>query len=137
MNDSLSEREGNETDVHENTSRLAHTQDEESIGKTVENNKRKKIEDKSDDQWISGLKSRLNERRVQFKRKDDTIGYRVLPDDESKSIIKPTDFKFLDPVTSSELLGKRKPLKELKRKQHGIKRFKPLRSFSIWKELNN
>ena len=137
MNDSLSEREGNETDVHENTSRLAHAQDEESIGKTVENNKRKKIEDKSDDQWISGLKSRLNERRVQFKRKDDTIGYRVLPDDESKSIIKPSDFRFLDPVTSSELLGKWKPLKELKRKQPGIKRLKPQRSFSIWKEPNN
>ena len=137
MNDSLNEREGNETEVQENTSHLAHAQDEEPIGQRVENNKRKKIEDKSDDQWISGLKSRLNERRVQFKRKDDTIGYRVLPDDESKSIIKPTDFKFLDPVTSSELLGKWKPLKELKRKQPGTKRHKPIRSFSVWKEPNN
>jgi hypothetical protein len=130
-------KEGNETEVQENTSHLAHAQDEEPIGQRVENNKRKKIEDKSDDQWISGLKSRLNERRVQFKRKDDTIGYRVLPDDESKSIIKPTDFKFLDPVTSSELLGKWKPLKELKRKQPGTKRHKPIRSFSVWKEPNN
>ena len=86
---------------------------------------------------MSGLKSRLNERRVQFKRKEDTIGYRVLPDDESKSIIKPTDFKFLDPVTSGELLGKWKSLKELKRKQPGIKRLKPHRSFAIWKEPNN
>ena len=99
--------------------------------------KRQKIEDESDDQWMSGLKSRLNERRVQFKRKEDTIGYRVLPDDESKSIIKPTDFKFLDPVTSGELLGKWKSLKELKRKQPGIKRLKPHRSFAIWKEPNN
>ena len=139
-NQSMSERESNEdneAEIHENPSPLAHDQNDDSYGKRIENNKRKKIEDKSDDQWMSGLKSRLNERRVQFKRKDDTIGYRVLPDDESKSIIKPTDFKFLDPVTSSELLGKWKPLKELKRKQPGIKRLKPQRSFSIWKEPNN
>ena len=138
-NQSMSERESNEDneEIHENLSPLAHDQNDDSYGKRIENNKRKKIEDKSDDQWMSGLKSRLNERRVQFKRKDDTIGYRVLPDDESKSIIKPSDFRFLDPVTSSELLGKWKPLKELKRKQPGTKRLKPKRSFSIWKEPNN
>ena len=82
---------------------------EELVGPTIGNNKRQKMEDRIDDQWISGLKSRLNDRRVQFKRKNDTIGYRVIPEDESRSIIKPTDFKFLDPVTSSELLGKWKP----------------------------
>ena len=139
-NQSMSERESNEdneAEIHENPSPLAHDQNDDSYGKRIENNKRKKIEDKSDDQWMSGLKSRLNERRVQFKRKNDTIGYRVLPDDESKSIIKPSDFRFLDPVTSSELLGKWKPLKELKRKQPGTKRLKPKRSFSIWKEPNN
>ena len=107
---------------------------EELVGPTIGNNKRQKMEDKIDDQWISGLKSRLNDRRVQFKRKNDTIGYRVIPEDESKSIIKPTDFKFLDPVTSSELLGKWKPLKELKRKQYKAKRLKPFRSFAVWKE---
>ena len=139
-NQSMSERESNEdneAEIHENPSPLAHDQNDDSYGKRIENNKRKKIEDKSDDQWMSGLKSRLNERRVQFKRKNDTIGYRVLPDDESKSIIKPSDFRFLDPVTSSELLGKWKPLKELKRKQPGTKRHKPTRSFSVWKEPNN
>jgi hypothetical protein len=89
-------------------------QNEEPITQRIKSDeKRHKLEDESKDQWISGLKSRLNERRVQFKRKHNTIGYRVLPDDESKSIIKPTDFKFLDPLTSSELLGKWKPLKGL------------------------
>ena len=107
---------------------------EELVGPTIGNNKRQKMEDRIDDQWISGLKSRLNDRQVQFKRKNDTIGYRVIPEDESKSIIKPTDFKFLDPVTSSELLGKWKPLKELKRKQYKAKRLKPFRSFAVWKE---
>ena len=107
---------------------------EELVGPTIGNNKRQKMEDRIDDQWISGLKSRLNDRRVQFKRKNDTIGYRVIPEDESKSIIKPTDFKFLDPVTSSELLGKWKPLKELKRKQYKAKRLKPFRSFAVWRE---
>lgn len=107
---------------------------EELVGPTIGNNKRQKMEDRIDDQWISGLKSRLNDRRVQFKRKNDTIGYRVIPEDESKSIIKPTDFKFLDAVTSSELLGKWKPLKELKRKQYKAKRLKPFRSFAVWKE---
>ena len=105
----------------------------EQIEESNKNNKRQRIEDESDDQWMSGLKSRLNERRVQFKRKQNTIGYRINPSDEAKSIIKPTDFKFLDPVTSSELLGRWKSLKELKRKQTN-KRFKPFRSFSVWRE---
>ena len=133
INNSVSESE----DIKENTSPLAYNQNKEPDDQRVENNKRKKIEDESDDQWMSGLKSRLNERRVQFKRKHDTIGYRVLPNDESRSIIKPTDFKFLDPVTSSELLGKWKSLKELKKKLPRTKRHKPQRSFSIWKETNN
>ena len=140
MNDSLSEiesSEDNETEIQEKSSPLAPVQNEELIDQRIEHNKRQKIEDATDDQWISGLKSRLNERRVQFKRKDDTIGYRVLPDDEFKSIIKPADFRFLDPGTSGELLGKWKSLKELKRKQPTSKRYKPLRSFSIWKEPNN
>ena len=124
-------------EIKENTLLLTHDQNKTPIGQRIENNKRKRIEDESDDQWMSGLKSRLNERRVQFKRKHDTIGYRVLPDDESKSIIKPSDFKFMDPVTSSELLGKWKSLKELKKKQTSTKRHKPQRSFSIWKETNN
>ena len=135
INNSVSDKDSNGN--QENNSPLAHDQNKEHIGQRVKNNKRKKIEDESDDQWMSGLKSRLNERRVQFKRKPDTIGYRVLPDDESRSIIKPSDFTFLDPVTSSELLGKWKSLRELKRKQPGTKRHKPQRSFSIWKEPNN
>ena len=111
-------------------------EEENNIEKQLGNNKRIRIEDESDDQWMSGLKSRLNERRVQFKRKKDTIGYRVLPDDAFKSIIQPSDFSFLDPVTSSELLGKWKPLKELKEKQSKNKRFKPYRSFSVSREHN-
>ena len=118
----------------ESSKTLFNDEKEELVGPTIGNNKRQKMEDRIDDQWISGLKSRLNDRRVQFKRKNDTIGYRVIPEDESKSIIKPTDFKFLDPVTSSELLGKWKPLKELKRKQYKAKRLKPFRSFAVWKE---
>ena len=111
-------------------------EEENNIEKQLGNNKRIRIEDESGDQWMSGLKSRLNERRVQFKRKKDTIGYRVLPDDAFKSIIQPSDFRFLDPVTSSELLGKWKPLKELKEKQSKNKRFKPYRSFSVSREPN-
>ena len=118
----------------ESSKTLFNDEKDKLVGPTIENNKRQKMEDKIDDQWISGLKSRLNDRRVQFKRKNDTIGYRVIPEDESRSIIKPTDFKFLDPVTSSELLGKWKTLKELKRKQHRAKRLKPFRSFAVWKE---
>ena len=119
---------------NESSKTLFNDEKDKLVGPTIENNKRQKMEDKIDDQWISGLKSRLNDRRVQFKRKNDTIGYRVIPEDESRSIIKPTDFKFLDPVTSSELLGKWKTLKELKRKQHRAKRLKPFRSFAVWKE---
>lgn len=127
----------NEAEIHENFAPFVPAQNEELADpRNLSMTKRQRIEDKSDDQWISGLKSRLNDRRVQFKRKSDTIGYRVLPVDESKSIIKPSDFKFLDPVTSSELLGKWKSLKELKRKQRVAKRLKPTRSFAVWKELD-
>ena len=125
------------TPSNESSKTLFNDEKDKLVGPTIENNKRQKMEDKIDDQWISGLKSRLNDRRVQFKRKNDTIGYRVIPEDESRSIIKPTDFKFLDPVTSSELLGKWKPLKELKRKQHRAKRLKPFRSFAVWKESSS
>ena len=34
-----------------------------------------------DDQWLGRIKSRLNDKRVQFKRKRDSIGYRINPDD--------------------------------------------------------
>ena len=125
------------TPSNESSKTLFNDEKDKLVGPTIENNKRQKMEDKIDDQWISGLKSRLNDRRVQFKRKNDTIGYRVIPEDESRSIIKPTDFKFLDPVTSSELLGKWKTLKELKRKQHRAKRLKPFRSFAVWKESSS
>ena len=128
--------ENNETEIEDTTPSIQGESEEHMSQRNV-HAKRQRLEDEKGDEWISGLKTRLNDRRVQFKRKNDVIGYRVLPVDESKSLIKPADFKFLDPITSSELLGKWKPLKDLKRKQHGTKRFKPLRSFSVWKKMNN
>ena len=50
------------------------------------------------DQWVGSLKSKLNDRRVQFKRKRDSVGYRINPetDEIAKSLVTPADFKFLD-----------------------------------------
>ena len=88
---------------------------------------RNNLKDKKDEQWIEGLKSRLNARRVQFKRKKDTVGYRIVPDDAAKSLLVPSDFTFLDPRVSQEFQSKWKPLSELNLKPFKNKRFKPYR----------
>ena len=79
------------------------------------------------DQWVGGLKSKLNDRRVQFKRKRDTVGYRINPetDDIAKSLVTPSDFKYLDEADSDEYLSKWKSLKMVQQKPYSIKRFKP------------
>ena len=95
----------------------------------MSNMKKRKILDDiqkaKDDQWLGRIKSRLNDKRVQFKRKHDTIGYRINPDDVSKSLIKPSDFIYLSQPESSDYLDKWKSLKELKKKPFKNKRFKP------------
>ena len=95
------------------------------------NLKRRKILDDinklKDDQWLGRIKSRLNDKRVQFKRKQDTVGYRINPDDISKSLIKPSDFTYLNKDESADFLDKWRPLKELRSKPFKNKRFKPYR----------
>ena len=76
------------------------------------------------DEWFGGLRSRLKDRRVQFKRKQDQVGYRINPTDISKSLIKPSDFRYLNPVHSSEYIDKWKPLGKVKEKTFHKKRFK-------------
>ena len=85
---------------------------------------------KKNEQWIRGLKSAP---RIQFKRKKDTIGFRKNPIDVEKSLISPSDFKFLNKDDSGEILDKWKPLSELSKKRFKSKRFKPYRSFSVFK----
>ena len=103
--------------------------DDNQINKSVPNLKKRKILDdvqkKKDDQWLGRIKSRLNDKRVQFKRKRDNIGYRINPDDISKSLIKPSDFTYLNQTDSADYLDKWKSLKELRRKPFKNKRFKP------------
>ena len=85
------------------------------------------VKETGQDQWVGGLKSRLNDRRVQFKRKRDTVGYRINPqsDDIAKSLVKPSDFRFLDEADSDEYLSKWKSLNMDQHKPYSIKRFKP------------
>ena len=105
--------------------------DENQISQSVSNLKKRKILDDvqkmKDDQWLGRIKSRLNDKRVQFKRKRDTIGYRINPDDISKSLIKPSDFTYLNQTESADYLDKWKSLKELRKKPFRNKRFKPYR----------
>ena len=83
-------------------------------------------ENKGQDQWVGSLKSKLNDRRVQFKRKRDAVGYRINPetDDIAKSLVTPSDFKYLDEADSDEYLSKWKSLKTVQQKPYSIKRFK-------------
>ena len=98
--------------------------------------KRAKIEDdltlRENDQWLRGLKSKP---RAQFKRKKDTVGYRINPIDMKKSLINPSDFNFLNKDDSAEILDKWKTLNELKSKKIQNKRFKPFRSFSLYRNV--
>ena len=82
------------------------------------------VQTMKDNQWLGRIKSRLNDKRVQFKRKNDTIGYRINPDDISKSMIKPSDFTYLNQTESADYLDKWKSLKELRKKPFKNKRFK-------------
>ena len=105
-----------------------HKTDEVDHNQRIPNLKKRKILDdiqkSKDDQWLGRIKSRLNDKRVQFKRKQDTIGYRINPDDISKSLIKPSDFTYLSQPESADYLDKWKSLKELKKKPFKNKRFK-------------
>ena len=95
--------------------------------------RRKKENDwtlKNNEQWIRGLKSAP---RAQFKRKKDTIGFRINPIDVQKSLISPSDFKFLNKDDSGEILDKWKSLSELRTDKFKTKRFKPYRSFSVYR----
>ena len=86
-----------------------------------------------EDQWSKSVKTNLNNRRVQFKRKNDTVAFRVNPSDIQKSLLKPSDFKNLNKELSSDYLDKWKSLDELKQQSFKTKRFKPYRSFAVWK----
>ena len=116
--------QSNETTKHKFDNNVDNQSNLEDI-----NLKRRKIEDDinklKDDQWMGRIKSRLNDKRVQFKRKQDTVGYRINPDDMSKSLIKPSDFTYLNKNESADFLDKWKPLKELRSKPFKNKRFKP------------
>ena len=61
--------------------------DDNKIKQNMPNLKKRKIlhdvQTMKDNQWLGRIKSRLNDKRVQFKRKQDTIGYRINPDDIS------------------------------------------------------
>ena len=102
--------------------------DDNKIEQNMPNLKKRKIlhdvQTMKDNQWLGRIKSRLNDKRVQFKRKNDTIGYRINPDDISKSIIKPSDFTYLNQTESADYLDKWKSLKELRKKPFKNKRFK-------------
>ena len=87
---------------------------------------------RENDQWLRGLKSKP---RAQFKRKKDTVGYRINPIDIKKSLINPSDFNFLNKDDSAEILDKWKTLNELKSKKIQNKRFKPFRSFSLYRNV--
>ena len=86
-----------------------------------------------ENQWSKNVKANLNNRRVQFKRKNDTVAYRVNPSDIQRSLLKPSDFKNLNKELSSDYLDNWKSLGELKQQSFKSKRFKPYRSFAVWK----
>ena len=55
-----------------------------------------------EDQWIHGINSKISDRKVQFKRKRDSVAYRIAPEDVKNSLIKPGDFNFLTPKESEK-----------------------------------
>ena len=68
-------------------------------------------------QWMNGIRSRLDDRKVQFKRKQDSLGYRIAPKDIRNSLIKPNDFTFLSPKESREFMDAQKMKNKQKNKR--------------------
>ena len=99
---------------------------------TVDNAKQEKVVKISDDQWIKGLKSRLTDRKAQYKRKRDTLGVRIVDDDKKKSLIHPKDFHFLNEEQSSQFMDTWKPLKEMSNKKVKINENKRFRTYSYY-----
>ena len=127
----------NSENLDHNSENLDHTSDnkdnqmgnddaKEKHASTNSSMEKTNFDDVNQDQWVESLKSKLNDRRVQFKRKRDTVGYRINPetDDIAKSLVSPSDFKFLDKADSDEYLSKWKSLKTDQQKPYSIKRFK-------------
>ena len=96
------------------------------LDENVEMDNRSESGENGQDQWVGGLKSKLNDRRVQYKRKRDTVGYRINPElnDIEKSLVTPSDFKFLNEADSEEYLRNYKLLKKSPQKPYSIKKFK-------------
>ena len=127
--------EGEGGDIHskDKTKNTIESNGEKGEDTNNPSKRRKKENDltlKQNDQWMRGLKSKP---RTQFKRKKDTVGYRINPINVRKSLINPSDFNFLSKDDSEEILDKWKPLSEIARKDFKNKRFKPYRSFSVYK----
>jgi len=129
-NSSMLQYEKNDTSKDEDSQKRYEIEEvyNNEINKSAPNLKKRKILDDvqqmKDNQWLGRIKSRLNDKRVQFKRKRDNIGYRINPDDISKSLIKPSDFTYLNKTDSADYLDKWKSLKELRKKPFRNKRFK-------------
>jgi hypothetical protein len=66
------------------------------------------------------LKTLLNSNRVQFKRKkNNTLNYRIVPEDQQKSLIKSTDFKTLPSSVASSIW-----ISTPRKNQYAFKKFK-------------
>ena len=79
--------------LEDDTSKADEAKKETSELKSITSNNKQ-------DSWIDGIKSRINDRKVQFKRKQDSAGFRIAPEEVKNSLIKPGDFSFLSPVFS-------------------------------------
>ena len=66
---------------------------------------------------MNGIRSRLDDRKVQFKRKQDSLGYRIAPKDIRNSLIKPNDFTFLSPKESRVFMDAQKMKNKQKNKR--------------------
>ena len=117
---------GNLDHTSDNMDNMENVDAEEKDASTNSTMEKTNFGDVKQDQWVGSLKSKLNDRRVQFKRKRDAVGYRINPetDDIAKSLVTPSDFKYLDEADSDEYLSKWKSLKTVQQKPYSIKRFK-------------
>ena len=101
--------------LEDDTSKADEAKKETSELKSITSNNKQ-------DSWIDGIKSRINDRKVQFKRKQDSAGFRIAPEEVKNSLIKPGDFSFLSPEESQNFIDTKQfssdvPLKKKKVQQ--------------------
>ena len=124
--DQLTKNNEKKTKHTENKSILAVDKQENLPKKNEKKPKKNEIGKKEGDQWIRSLKTKS---KHQLKSNKNQSKYKTVSFDAKKSLIKPSDFKFLSGNQVKNISKKWKPLKKTKKSSYRMQKFKAYKDF--------